>query len=567
MPERKQIIRVVGYPRISDPSREDGSELISQAKEITRYVEAHSEFQLIDMMPEAMTAYMKPFKDRKVFMAIMDTARKGLIDGVVVTEYGRLSRRQGEQAVIVELLRGYNVKVYSCTENFDESALGQFMRAAAAFSAESEREKMVYRTTRGMQDRVEAGNLTGRGSALYGYDYADSELFTNAYYVINAEEAKWRLWMFERSDEGWSDRKIAKTLTEMGIPTKTGKKQWHYGTVATLLKDPACTGVHASAMRYRQQENGRSIKESPIGKIPLPSHVVPQIVSEELFDRVQRQRAMNKELSFRNNKHPKTHLMRGFLFCGVCGHRMHVDNKLKEGKIVRANYFCHKNRGGEDPISHHSLSIATHMLDEEAWKLAVSFIKNPTLIRERIAALREQNSEIVDIERINTMLKDVRARYLRLFDLAESATDDDTYAELKIRLVAIEKEKHDLERLLTDFTLDKEDAKKINAEIDRFEEWAASVRTLLDDASYVPDFDDKLAAIKVLGIRGKVWPIGSEHRLQLLIAPPSLMDILDKAGIRANCADGLTIALSCARLPAPITIEPCGNAYSPILRS
>ena len=30
---------------------------------------------------------------------------------------------------------------------------------------------------------------------------------------------------------------------------------------------------------------------------------------------------------------------------------------------------------------------------------------------------------------------------------------------------------------------------------------------------------------------------------------------------------GLTIALSCARLPAPITIEPAGSSYSPIRRS
>jgi len=37
-------------------------------------------------------------------MQVMDLARKKQISAVVVTEYARLSRRQGEQAVIVELL-------------------------------------------------------------------------------------------------------------------------------------------------------------------------------------------------------------------------------------------------------------------------------------------------------------------------------------------------------------------------------------------------------------------------------------------------------------------------------
>jgi Recombinase len=94
------------------------------------------------------------------------------------------------------------------------------LRAAAAFSSESERENVVYRTTRGMRDRVAAGNLTGRGRAAYGYHYADRGEFTNAVYVIYEPESKVVVWIFERAAEGWSMRQIAKTLTEQGVPTQ-----------------------------------------------------------------------------------------------------------------------------------------------------------------------------------------------------------------------------------------------------------------------------------------------------------------------------------------------------------
>ncbi len=569
MPQKKPYVRVVGYPRVSDDSiKIDSGTLESQAKAIRLYCDKQG-FTLLDTLPEAMTAYMKPFRERPQFMKVMDMARKGLIDAVVVTEFSRLSRRQGEQAVIVELLRGYHVKVYSCTENFDESALGQFMRAAAAFSAESEREKVVYRTQRGMQDRVESGHLAGRGFAAYGYNYAHTEKYMNSRYVINEEEAKWVRWMYEKATQGWSIRQIARGLTDLGVPTKTQRKPfWHYGTVRQILSDPMYCGK-GSAFRYKKNEkNGLSVKVAQIGNVQLSQDVIPAIVSEEVYEQTQVLLPINKQLSFRNAKHPKDQLMRTLVRCSICGHTMHAKHHVKKGRLCRVEYFCQRAAGGTDPTYNHYVTITTRTVDELAWAKAVEFIKCPELIRARIEQLTYQEEEVIDTERVIEMLEDVRKRYRRLFDLAEETTDDDTYAELKTRLLALEKEKHELEQMLKEKDAEEEECVAIAKEIERFERWANEVRPLLADPEYQPTFEEKRAAILVLGIRAVVCPatdeIMNEARVQIEVSPPLIIKALREG---ESCGVGLTMAESCERLPAPMTMEPAGSEYSPMRRS
>ena len=534
MLQPKQYIRVVGYPRVSDETvKTDSTTLESQAKAIRIYVDEHSEMILIEMKPEAKTAYMKPFKKRPVFMDIIDMARKGMIDGVVVTEFGRLSRRQGEQVVIVKLLRSYNVTVYSCTENFDESALGQFMRTSGALSDEQEREKMVHRTQRGMRDRVEAGNLTGRGRASYGYKFANTKDYTNAVYVVYEEEAKIVRWIFERAAEGRSMRRIARTLTEMGVPTsrkgngKNPSEAWNYGTIGKILENPYYTGSRATALRYKKGENGHSEKYAEIGHVQLPEGVVPQIVSEELFDRVQQQLAMKRQSTLLNNKYPHIGIMRGLVRCGICGHNCQVNNRHTITGKLRSYYLCKKNEGIENDKFHHSVSIETHLLDALLWEKAIEFLENSQAVQTHIEQFHRQNELIIDNAKIAELLRIVRIRYTRLLDVVETAEDDDIYRELRGRLSAIEKEKQVLEELLIDSDIEVEHAKEVEKEIVLFEQWVNDVQPLLRNPDYEPTFKEKRMAILASGMRVLLWPVSAEKRYEIKIEQPNIMNLLE----------------------------------------
>jgi hypothetical protein len=148
------------------------------------------------------------------------------------------------------------------------------------------------------------------------------------------------------------------------------------------------------------------------------------------------------------------------------------------------------------------------------------------MIQATIEQLRCQNTQAVDVEHVAQLLKDVKKRYLRLFDLAEATEDEDIYSELKKRLSAIEKEKRELERLLKEAAFEEEQAEEIEKEIARFEEWTDQVHPYLDMSTYTPTFEEKRVAILILGIRVRLFPANMGKRFEIDIAPPNVMKLL-----------------------------------------
>src|SRR6266487_4833504 len=119
MEKAKRYVRCAGYPRNSDPRKKDSATLESQEKEIRRYIESQKDEGYVleegCMYPEAMTAYMLPYRERPQLMKLLEDARRGKFGVLVVTEYSRLSRRMSEQAVIISILEDMGVQVESVT--------------------------------------------------------------------------------------------------------------------------------------------------------------------------------------------------------------------------------------------------------------------------------------------------------------------------------------------------------------------------------------------------------------------------------------------------------------------
>src|SRR3989442_1786190 len=130
--------------------------------------------------------------------------------------------------------------------------------------------------------------------------------------------------------------------------------------------------------------------------IILPSGIVPAIIDEDTFNRVQRQLDINKQASMRNNKHPNTALLRGgFVRCGICGHALRVQhNGIVKGKYhADPDYRCTVSLGREEKEYHHMIAIRVPLLDGKVWEFAVKHIKNPELVRSYVTALRENKSD------------------------------------------------------------------------------------------------------------------------------------------------------------------------------
>jgi site-specific DNA recombinase len=537
---RKHIIRAAGYPRVSDPSKKDGTTLESQAKSIRAYCEEHGYIlEERHLYPEAMSAYLLPYRERPQLRKLLDAARKGEFDVVVVTEFNRLSRRQIEQAVIIDLLEHATVKAESVTENFDDSAIGTFMKSVYAFIGEVEREKIVERTTRGRIDRIESGNLPGNGVRLYGYQFVDTHNEVRARYMHNQQIIKqmedgmsWTevtvvTFIYESILRGMSLRSIALTLSRMGIPTYKGKDHWHPTTIQQIATNRFYTGK-ASAGKFIKGDKNRHDTRLKEGKYTLPDGIVPPIIPVNMFDEVQERLAQNKSFATRNNKYPMTALLRGGLCrCSVCGRSMHVvnwkDRRNPEKEVVRARYTCQRNNGLEGEQNCHIISIFASLLDEKAWEFAAMHIKNPALVRTKVAEIRQLHTRRDDITSIEHQVEEIRRKIANLYKLAENASDNDTIGMLQQRLADLEKEKRGLETMLQEAEDEDEKTQEIEDMLCKFEQWTQEVRPFLDDPDYVPTYEDKRTAMLVLGIKATIGYANTPQRFTLELAPPQIM--------------------------------------------
>jgi site-specific DNA recombinase len=157
---------------------------------------------------------------------------------VIVNSLDRLSRDQTHQAVLLNEMLENNVVLESITEPItepiDDSPFGSSLRQALAFAAAIEREKIIERSGRGAQNKVEKGQLIGVGKAKYGYEWGDEH---HTHYIINPVEARVVRQIFAwYVNEGKSIRGVAARLNDASVPT-TRNSAWGNTSVRRILKD------------------------------------------------------------------------------------------------------------------------------------------------------------------------------------------------------------------------------------------------------------------------------------------------------------------------------------------
>src|SRR5712692_7043134 len=210
-PRRK---RAVIYCRVStDKQEQDGESLEYQEEKCHRYAELH-DMDVVIVLLEAKSGFIHYSLREKLTLA-RQFIRDGLADVIIVFDLRRFSRNFVHSAMIFEEIESNGGQIVSVSENIDNSLTGKLIRSILAWSAESEREKIVEYANRHWQSRLEHNLPVGTGRAPYGWDWGDSD---KTWYTINHEEAVVRFSVFHMFVElDMSVRGIAHKLTEDGV--------------------------------------------------------------------------------------------------------------------------------------------------------------------------------------------------------------------------------------------------------------------------------------------------------------------------------------------------------------
>jgi len=240
---------------------------------------------------------------------------------------------------------------------------------------------------RGRQARLRAGTLLPWTTAPFGYRLdpdrprrADAVRVDPGEAALVAQLFDWYL------EPRGTVYRLARRLTELGVPTPRGGPRWNTASVRGILRNPSYAGRAVSNRTQVAPARGRKSAMLPAG--PGVSHAprpeedwitvpVPPIVSEETFARVQAKLDANQQTAARNTRHE--YLLRALISCGAC--------RLTCGvRQTAPGYRYYQCRGRTDPLRVAqgqrctARYIPAGQLDELVWADLCALVTDPAQV-------------------------------------------------------------------------------------------------------------------------------------------------------------------------------------------
>src|ERR1700676_3307802 len=314
------------YLRVSTEEQRERQSIETQRDFGERYCQLHqmpiSEFYVDDGISGTV-----PLENRPGGRRILEDARTGKFDQLLVFRLDRLGRETRLILNAVAELEKYDIRVKSMTEEFDTAtSTGRLMLPMLSGFAAHERDVIRERSIAGTNRVAEAGAWLG-GIVPYGYRKVGEKV--SARLVIADEKMPgfvlseadvirsiYRMAAAERK----SCFRIADFLNRLQVPcayTRDGRqllrgkrKQntsglWRPGRIRNLIVSKTYMGQHEYGKRSTNQQRQIILRE------------VPAIVDADTWQQAQAVLKSNQLFSPRNGK--MQYLLRGLIQCGLCG--------------------------------------------------------------------------------------------------------------------------------------------------------------------------------------------------------------------------------------------------------
>lgn len=302
-------MKAVIYARYSsDNQREESIE--GQIRECAAFAEKNDITILKHYIDRAFSAKTD---NRPEFQNMIKDSNQCLFDAIIVWKLDRFARNRYDSAHYKHLLRKNGVKVISATEAISEGAEGIILESVLEGYAEYYSVDLSEKIRRGQTENELKCVSNGAASPL-GY-----KLDKNRHLIIDPLTAPFILEIFELYNKGKTIKEIARYLNEKGLRNSIGNKMKPNG-ISKILR------------------NRRYIGEFIYGDIVIPNGI-PQIVPEDLFERVQKKLDKNKRAPARKRAE-EDYLLSTKLYCGHCGVYMNGESGTSHTLKVHRYYKC-----------------------------------------------------------------------------------------------------------------------------------------------------------------------------------------------------------------------------------
>lgn len=422
-----QTIRVAIYARVStEEQAEHGYSIDAQLDTLRKYCELYDRVVAGEYVDRGVSG--KSMKGRYELQRLLQDAKEGKFDEVIVWKFNRMARKNIDLLHIVDLLEKNNVSFRSFSENFDTStSMGKFALQMMGAVGELERNTIVDNVKMGHKQRARTGKHNGKVPIGYRSVKVDERGKETRIVVVEEEAALVRN-IFEQYATGHGLKAIANDLNRRGYKTKTGKT---FSTCA--IRDILDNPMFAGKIRYNRYENwAERRRNGKSTELILSEGHHPEIISEELWEKVQLLR--QKKSVMPKKRFEGEYLLTGLIRCPECGAAMTASrtvNRAKDGtKVVRMYYSCGRFRSQGSSVCHAN-SIRKDEAENAVTERIRQAVAKPDILKKVVRSVNEHRSgrikplrdELAAVQARIDKLEEKKRKYLGLYEMDEIDRD------------------------------------------------------------------------------------------------------------------------------------------------
>ena len=481
------------YLRVSTDEQRERQSIETQREFGQRYCDLH-QLSVYEIFADDGVSGTVPIESRAAGRRVLEAARQGKFDQLLVFKLDRLGRDTRLILNAVAELEKYGVRIRSMTEEFDTgTATGRLMLTMLSGFASHEREVIRERSVAGTNRVAESGAWMG-GIVPFGYRKAGEK--RNGQLVVSEDpmpgmamsEADvirdvFRMAAVERK----SCRVIAERLNSLRIPCAyvrddrlmlRGKRKektsgvWRPGRIRGLLTNKTYMGTHEFGKRA-------------VSSRPVISRPAPAIVTEETWKKAQKTLQDNFLFCARSAKNQ--YLLRGLIKCGLCG-LTYIGAAANRPNGKREFYY--RCNGVHSPAVYrpngpcHSKAVRGDDLEQQVWSDVEAFLRNPEPVLKQLQARLESDAKGSDqtrkqVARLEALLAQKATERSRMVVLYRRGRLTD--ADLDTQMDEIGKEETALEAQIAELGGRISGADSVSANIGSAQALLAKLRKRLDE--------------------------------------------------------------------------------------
>ena len=319
--ENKKL-RAVFYARVSTEEEQQLNAIEKQIEENRDIISSKGWILVDEYIDKGITGTQA--KKRNEYVRMLDDIKKDKFDIIVAKDQSRLQRNTMDWYLFINDIVQNQKMLYLYLENtFFDSSKDKFIFGIKAMMAEEYSRDLSKKGNAAKKRRQEKGKpiITNR---TWGFKNIDGNI------LVDEEEAKIVLKIYQMFADGFGGRVVARTLREEGVRNRNGNTLSE-NTIREIVKNPLYKGTVVMNKEHFDFEAKMTIK-NPESEWIYREGLVPRIVDDDLWERANRHLNSRKTVDRTHNVgiNRGNNILSSKIICGECGSK-YWRNKRQQG--------------------------------------------------------------------------------------------------------------------------------------------------------------------------------------------------------------------------------------------